>query len=72
MPVKNYQPNNGGVQFNIENLHVNDLIVDIRLSQKNPNLTLLIQEEDFEEQNNPLVQIVKRYFDKNAQKREFW
>ena len=31
MKIKNYQPNHGGVQINIENLHVNDLnVVDAK------------------------------------------
>ena len=46
MQIKNYQPNHGGVQINIENLHVNDLnIVDTAagISKKNsdeiPNIS---------------------------------
>ena len=54
--AKNYQPNNGGVQFNIENLHINDLTMDSagifqkskpNFDQSNPDLVLLMQAKLF-------------------------
>lgn len=74
MKIKNYQPNHGGVQINIENLHVNDLnVVDAKgISQKNPDqsefgpknedVTFLMQDEEGVE--NPLMQIIRKYFGK--------
>ena len=53
---KNYQPNNGGVQFNIEHLHINDLTMDSteifqkskpKFDQSNPDLVLLMQAKLF-------------------------
>ena len=76
MQIKNYQPNHGGVQINIENLHVNDLnIVDTAagISQKNPDqsefgpknedITFVMQDEEGVE--NPLMQIIRQYFGKS-------
>ena len=73
MQIKNYQPNHGGVQINIENLHVNDLnVVDTNagISQKNPDqsefgpknedITFLMQDQEGVE--NPLMQIIRKYF----------
>ena len=73
MQIKNYQPNHGGVQINIENLHVNDLnVVDTAagISQKNSDqsefgpknedITFLMQDEEGVE--NPLMQIIRKYF----------
>ena len=76
MQIKNYQPNHGGVQINIENLHVNDLnIVDTAagISQKNPDqsefgpknedIAFVMQDEEGVE--NPLMQIIRQYFGKS-------
>ena len=76
MQIKNYQPNHGGVQINIENLHVNDLnIVDTAagISQKNPDqsefgpknedITFVMQDEEGVE--NPLMHIIRQYFGKS-------
>ena len=76
MQIKNYQPNHGGVQINIENLHVNDLnVVDTAagISQKNPdqsefgqkneNIAFVMQDEEGVE--NPLMQIIRKYFGKS-------
>ena len=66
MHVKNYQPNHEGMQINIENFHVNEVKVDnfgISKSDKNSgtnnqDLALLMEHE------NPLGQIISRYFSK--------
>ena len=66
MNVKNYQPNHEGVQINIENFHVNEVKVDnfgisksdTNSGTKNQDLALLMEPE------NPLGQIISRYFSK--------
>jgi hypothetical protein len=76
MQIKNYQPNYGGIQINIENLHANDLNIvdaDAGISQQNPNesefgpeneeIAFVMQDEEGVE--NPLMQIIRQYFGKS-------